>query len=134
MRCCTPSVTLAFLLIAAAVPAAAFGQTDTGAIVGTVSDTSGGVLPGVTVTATQQDTSVVSSASTNAAGQYVFPSLRVGNSIRARMKILAVEPRAGGLQVTSEITVEAMGEDRPVCVAETVGILYGAERQITSAG
>jgi acyl dehydratase len=63
-----------------------------------------------------------------------FPaSLRVGNSIRAHLKILAVEPRAGGLQVTSEITVEAMGEERPVCVAETVGILYGAERQVSNS-
>jgi hypothetical protein len=66
-------------LLIAATPTLGLGQTDTGAIVGTVSDSSGGVLPGVTVTATQDQTGVASSTTTNASGQFVFPSLRVGN-------------------------------------------------------
>jgi hypothetical protein len=58
--------------------APAVAQTDTGAIVGTVRDQSGAVVPGATVTATQVETDVVVSTVTNAAGQYSFPTLRIG--------------------------------------------------------
>lgn len=64
------------LLFLTAAPAAA--QIDTGAIVGTVRDSSGAVLPGVTVTATLEATGVSQTTVTNDAGQFVFPSLRVG--------------------------------------------------------
>ena len=66
----------ALLLLATAGIAAA--QTDTASIVGTVRDSSGAVLPGVTVTATETKTNVALTAVTNSAGQYVFPSLRIG--------------------------------------------------------
>src|SRR5688572_4644471 len=56
----------------------AIAQIDTGTIVGRVTDPSGGVLPGVTVTATQQGTGIESSSVTNANGEYLFPGLRVG--------------------------------------------------------
>jgi hypothetical protein len=67
------------LLAGLAVPAGA--QTDTASMVGTVRDQSGGVLPGVTVTATQQGTGVAVSATTGANGQYVFPALKIGKYI-----------------------------------------------------
>jgi len=82
MRPCFPRAFLATLmalflvLVSGLTPAAA--QTDTGAIVGSVSDSSGGVLPGVTVTATQDASGTVSTTVTNANGQFIFPSLRVG--------------------------------------------------------
>jgi hypothetical protein len=69
-------VLLAFALLLSSTPALA--QIDTGTIVGRVSDPSGAVLPGVTVTATQQGTGVASSAVTNANGEFIFPGLRVG--------------------------------------------------------
>jgi hypothetical protein len=53
-------------------------QLDTGSIVGTVTDQSGAVLPGVTVTATEDATAVTATSVTNESGQYVFPSLKVG--------------------------------------------------------
>ena len=58
--------------------ATASAQIDTGVIVGRVSDDSGGVLPGVTVTATQQATGLVSTSTTNDRGEFIFPGLRVG--------------------------------------------------------
>ena len=64
------------VLLAFATQAAA--QIDTASIVGTVTDQSGGVLPGVTVTATQDATGVVSSTVTNGQGQYVFSGVKVG--------------------------------------------------------
>jgi hypothetical protein len=67
---------LAIAFFVTAVPA--FAQLDTGTIVGTVTDSSGAVLPGVTVTVTQEGTDVVLTTVTNASGQYIFPGLRVG--------------------------------------------------------
>jgi hypothetical protein len=60
------------------LPTFAFAQIDTGVIVGRIVDDSGAVLPGVTVTATQDGTGVASNAVTNDRGEYIFPGLRVG--------------------------------------------------------
>jgi len=49
----------------------------------------------------------------------------VNSKVRLRQKCLAVESRAGGKQVIMESTVEIEGKDRPACVAESIGILYG---------
>ncbi len=67
-----------FVLALLAFSSSASAQIDTGTIVGRVSDPSGGVLPGVTVTATQQGTGVASNAVTNTNGESIFPGLRVG--------------------------------------------------------
>ena len=48
----------------------------------------------------------------------------VGSRVRARQKLLAAEPKAGGLQMTNEITIEIEGQDRPACVAETISLVY----------
>lgn len=48
----------------------------------------------------------------------------VGSRVRARAKLLSVEPRGGGMQLTSEVTIEIEGQDRPSCVAETIGIVF----------
>jgi hypothetical protein len=64
------------LLVAAASPAHA--QIDTGSIVGSVRDSSGGVLPGVTVTATQVGTNSTAIAVTNDRGEFVMPNLKIG--------------------------------------------------------
>ena len=47
-----------------------------------------------------------------------------GSRIRARQKLLSVEPRGGGLQLVSEIAIEIEGEKRPALVAETIAIIY----------
>jgi hypothetical protein len=65
----------------------AAAQIDTGSIVGTVADKTGGVLPGVTVTATQEETAVALTAVTNTTGQYTFGGLKVGRySISAELQ------------------------------------------------
>ncbi|MDG2523352.1 MaoC family dehydratase [Caulobacter segnis] len=51
--------------------------------------------------------------------------VRVGKKVRMRQKLIAVEPKAGGLQMKNECTIEIEGEDRPACVAETISIIYG---------
>ena len=52
--------------------------------------------------------------------------VRVGKRVRMRQKLVAVEPKAGGLQMTNECTIEIEGEDRPACVAQTLSVIYGA--------
>lgn len=52
--------------------------------------------------------------------------VRVGKRVRMRQKLLNVQPKAGGLQMTSECTIEIEGEDKPACIAETLSLLYGA--------
>lgn len=47
-----------------------------------------------------------------------------GSRVRLRQKFLSVEPKAGGLQVINECTIEIEGKDRAACVAETVSILF----------
>ena len=66
-----------------AVPARAAGprgaaQEFRGSITGTVTDKSAAVLPGVTVTATNVDTGVGTTAVTNADGIYLLPFLTPG--------------------------------------------------------
>lgn len=48
----------------------------------------------------------------------------VDSKVRARVKLLATEPKAGGVQMTNEVTIEVEGNDRPAMVAETLSLLF----------
>jgi acyl dehydratase len=62
-----------------------------------------------------------------------FPApIPVGSRIRASAELVSVEPAAGGFQEIVKVTVEREGGDKPVCVAETVAILF--PDRTTSAG
>jgi len=52
--------------------------------------------------------------------------VRIGKRVRLRQKLLSCEPKAGGLQLKNECTIEIEGEDRPACVAETISIIYNS--------
>jgi acyl dehydratase len=50
-----------------------------------------------------------------------FPAaLPVGDRVRMHLRLGAVEDVSGGVMVTSELTFEREGGDKPVCVAETL--------------
>src|ERR1043165_1970169 len=66
------------LSLSLAAPALAQSQGANGAIEGTVSDSSGGVLPGATVTITNVDTGTERSVVTNEKGLYRAPLLPIG--------------------------------------------------------
>lgn len=51
--------------------------------------------------------------------------VRVGKRVRMRQKLVGVEPKSGGLQLTSECVIEIEGEERPACVAEILSVIYG---------
>src|ERR1700694_4559311 len=54
-------------------------QLTTGGIVGTVTDSSGSRIPGVTVTATEIETSTETTVTADAAGDYSITQLKIGN-------------------------------------------------------
>jgi hypothetical protein len=56
----------------------ASAQLSTAQLSGRITDESGAVLPGVTVTATQTDTALTRSVTTDASGTYVLPNLPTG--------------------------------------------------------
>jgi len=54
-----------------------------------------------------------------------FPApLPVGSRVRMRAKLAAVEDISGGAQITTDLTFEQEGADKPVCVAESLARLY----------
>ncbi len=48
----------------------------------------------------------------------------VGSRVRARAKLVGAEPKAGGMQLTNEVTIEIDGQPRPACVAETISLVF----------
>ncbi len=75
-----------FLLLLFAVPMATWGQADLGAITGTVTDSSGAVIPAVSVTAIQLGTGVEFKAVSNNLGFYTLVNLPIGNYTLAFQK------------------------------------------------
>src|SRR5580765_3071256 len=65
-------------LLTLVVSAYAFGQANNATLTGTVADATGAVLPGVSITATNNATGVVSMVITNEAGAYTILSLLPG--------------------------------------------------------
>lgn len=55
-----------------------------------------------------------------------FPApVPVGKRIRSRHKLVAVEEIGDkAVQMTNEVTIEVEGQDKPACVAETLGRTY----------
>ena len=89
---CSPAVTISFRLflvltaLIAGVSGPAAAQTVTGTVQGTVTDTSGGVLPGVTITLSQVETGSERAIVTNAEGIYSAPFLQIGRySLKAEL-------------------------------------------------
>jgi acyl dehydratase len=54
-----------------------------------------------------------------------FPApMPVGDRVRMRMKLATVDDVPGGAQITTELTFEREGGDKPVCVAESLARVY----------
>jgi len=48
----------------------------------------------------------------------------VGSRIRARVELMDVAEKGGGIQVKRKVTIEREGEERPAMVAETLSLYY----------
>jgi carboxypeptidase family protein len=79
-------VVLGLLIAAGLLPASIAAQAVTGTILGSVTDSTGAVMPGATVTMTHLGTGLVRTVVTDAAGEYTAPSLPTGKySVRAEL-------------------------------------------------
>ncbi len=54
-----------------------------------------------------------------------FPApMPVGGKLRMRARLTEVEEISGGLQITTELTFEREGGEKPVCVAQSLARVY----------
>src|SRR6202049_1839619 len=98
------SIVLVAALILLVIPAAA--QLPTGTILGVAKDTSGGVLPNVTVTITNVDTAAKRVVTTGDDGFYRVPELAVGHyEVKGEHSGFKTETRRG---ITLEVTQQAV--------------------------
>jgi hypothetical protein len=123
------AVTIVLVTIfAAALPASA--QLDTGTIVGTVRDQSGAVVPGATVTATQESTATTASAVSTDKGQFVFPNLKIGTySISAELPGFRKSVQTGIVlhvqeRVDVDVKIELGNVTEEVVVTGTTELLH----------
>src|SRR6185437_502484 len=85
-----------------------FAQVDTGAILGTIKDTTGAVIPGATVTLKNDDTGVVVTTTSGSSGEYTFSPVKIGHySIAAEFKgFQRVEHSQVSVQVQQRVVVD----------------------------
>jgi acyl dehydratase len=55
--------------------------------------------------------------------RFISP-VRVGSALRGRYRLLSFEPLEGGAQLTTQVTLELRGLERPACVAESISRLF----------
>jgi hypothetical protein len=121
----TPIIFLIVMLIGC-VPTTARAQVDTGNISGTIADESGGVLPGVTVTATNLATGIARTTVTDPVGRYQVTGLQPASySVKADLQGFTAVVRS---QVTVNIgtTIDVNFTLRVATLAETVNVTSDA--------
>ena len=115
-----------FVFMCLFVPAAAGAQTVTGTIQGTVSDSTGSVLPGVVIQVKNQDTGAARELATNVQGFYSATFLPVGRySVTAKLTGFGTVVR-DGLDVGLNQTRVADFQLKPVTREETVTVTGAA--------
>jgi hypothetical protein len=97
-------------------------QAIRGTLLGTVTDTSGGSIPGATVTITETGTNVATTSITNESGFYTFPNLREGDyrveaELQGFKKVLRDDVK---VQVNATVRVDLVLE--PGAISETVTV------------
>ena len=113
---------------------AATAQTITGRISGTVVDTSGGVLPGVSITVTEEGTGFTQTTATDDRGVYVFVNLPLGDyKVSAELQGFKPVVRSGYVlladgRITADFKME-VGQ-----LSETVLVTANSETVNTVSG
>jgi carboxypeptidase family protein len=117
---------VAALVFSTAAPA--FAQLDRGSISGTVKDQQGGVVPGVTVTATSKQTREARTTTTDASGFYTFANLMPGlydvtAELQGFKKVSYTDVRldaAGAIRMDATLEAGALTEEVTVTAESTI--------------
>src|ERR1700676_4603711 len=106
-----------------------FSQGSFGRILGTVTDQSGGVVSGATVTVTDTDRGVTKTLVTNEAGEYSAPTLNPGSyKVRAESKGFKTTERQNivlevGKEVRVSLTVQPGDQVQTITITESVPLV-----------
>ena len=118
------------LVILLAVPAMPAYAQQTGAIIGKIADTGGGVLPGVTVEASADVLPSPRVTVSGANGEYRFPALPPGNyTIKFELSGMQSATRQARVQLGQDTAVNA--ELGVAGVAETINVTAAAAARTT---
>lgn len=129
---------ICFVVCASFVDRPAHAQLTTGTVVGTVTDTSGAVIPGAKVTLTNLGTGVSSAFTTNGTGDYTFNSLIPGQySIRIEAKsfkrtLIPTFALAAGDRLRENATMEPGSQQETVEVTSSEPLLQTDSASVQS--
>ena len=111
----------------------AFAQVTTAAIHGTVTDPSGAVLPGATVTALNTATGISTVVTTNRTGYYLFPSLQIGGPYTVTVAAAGFQNFVvSGIKLTVNANLEENAKMRVGTTSQTVTVT-ASEVQVETA-
>jgi Carboxypeptidase regulatory-like domain/TonB-dependent Receptor Plug Domain/TonB dependent receptor len=107
---CCHRLSQSFVVAIVALLAASqsYGQVDTGAVLGTIKDTSGALMPGVRVTLTNEDTGQVTTTTSGSSGEFTFSPVKIGHySVSAEFRgFQKVEHSAVTVDVQQRVVVD----------------------------
>ncbi len=129
--------TLALLMLLACVPSSVAAQSFRGSLRGIVRDTSGGVVVGARVTATNDATGFSRDAITVADGGYVIPELPAGNySVATEAKDLKAPVNRAIIEVGSDTTLDITVAPGPastsLIVTSAAPLIDASETQLST--
>lgn len=107
----------------------AFSQSSNGRILGAVTDQSGGVVAGATVSVVDTERGVTRTLTTDDAGEYNAPNLTPGNyTVRAESKGFKTLERTGivlevGKEIRVDLTIQPGEQEQTVTVTESVPLV-----------
>ncbi|MEZ5288908.1 MAG: carboxypeptidase regulatory-like domain-containing protein [Vicinamibacterales bacterium] len=123
-------------LVAWLAPAAVHGQTTTGTILGEVKDSTGGTLPGVTVTAVNQANGLTRETVTDGVGNYRFAAMPAGlYTVKASLTGFKEATRADvrlaiNSQVAAPFVLEVGGLEETITVTEQAPLVNTTENVV----
>ena len=112
-----------------------FSQGGSAQLGGVATDQSGALLPGVTITATNSDTSVTNTTITNESGAYNFPSLQAGTAYRVTASLPGFQTKTvTNLELSAATNSRQDFQLFVSATATSVEVLSDANAVITAAG
>src|SRR5688572_7019407 len=125
----------ALIVLCLLVHQMAFAQGANTQLGGVVSDQSGALIPGVTITLLNTDTGVTNSTITNESGAYNFPSVQPGQAYRVSASLPGFQTRTvNNLQLPASTNNRQDFQMTVASAATTVEVQSEAISAITAAG